>query len=184
MRAAIKFADFIDAMTRGIARLASALLLLLIALVFFNVAGRYVFGNPPIWMQELEWHLLVPIAMLGIIVLMAEGGHVRVDMLYDQLGPKVRCWIDFIAMMLGAAISLLFIKYAMGFVDSSFSLLEGSPDPGGLPGRWALKGFIPFAFGLLALQCLANAVRHAAALLDGSALLNSDQGSDKQQGTS
>nr|WP_319383579.1 TRAP transporter small permease subunit [uncultured Roseibium sp.] len=164
----LKFADLIDGMTRIISRVASALLLFMVGLVFFNVAGRYVFGNATVWMQELEWHLLVPIALLGIIVLMRENGHVRVDMVYDKLGTRTRRWIDLVSMLLGAAVSVLFIKYSMGFVDSSFSLLEGSPDPGGLPGRWLLKGFIPFAFGLLALQCLANAARHAASLRSGA----------------
>ena len=164
----LKFADLIDGMTRIISRIASALLLLMVGLVFFNVAGRYVFGNATVWMQELEWHLLVPIALLGIIVLMRENGHVRVDMVYDKLGRRAQRWIDLVSMLLGAVVCLLFIKYSVGFVDSSFSLFEGSPDPGGLPGRWLLKGFIPFAFALLALQCLANAARHAASLRSGA----------------
>ncbi|WP_051587778.1 TRAP transporter small permease subunit [Actibacterium mucosum] len=164
MTAALRFADFIDAMTRLISHIASVLLLALVALVFCNVAGRYVIGNAPVWMQELEWHLLVPTAMLGIVVLMLEKGHVRVDMLYDKMSPKARHWIDFVSMVLGAAVALLLIRYSTGFVENSFSLLEGSPDPGGLPGRWALKGFLPIAFALLALQCAANAIRSLNAI--------------------
>ena len=110
-------------------------------------------------MQELEWHLLVPVAMLGIVVLMFEKGHVRVDMLYEKMSPRLQHWIDFTSMVLGAAVALLLIKYSYGFVENSVSLLEGSPDPGGLPGRWVLKAFLPIAFALLALQCAANAVR-------------------------
>lgn len=159
MTAALRFADFIDAMTRIISQIAAALLLALVGLIFFNVAGRYVFGNAPIWMQELEWHLLVPVAMLGVVVLMLEKGHVRVDMLYEKMSPKLRHWIDFTSMVLGAAMAVLLIKYSYGFVENSFSLFEGSPDPGGLPGRWVLKAFLPIAFALLALQCAANAVR-------------------------
>ena len=157
----LKLADAIDGLTRLIGQIATALLIGLVALVFFNVAGRYVIGNAPVWMQELEWHLLLPIALLGITVLMQEKGHVRVDMLYDRFSVRTRSLIDMVSMLLGVMISVLFIKYSMGFVDSAFSVREGSPDPGGLPGRWLLKGFIPVAFGLLALQCLANAIRHA-----------------------
>ncbi len=159
MIAALRFADFIDAMTRIISQIAAALLLGLVGLIFFNVTGRYVFGNAPIWMQELEWHLLVPVAMLGVVVLMLEKGHVRVDMLYEKMSLRLKHWIDFISMVLGGIIAVLLIKYSYGFVDNSFSLLEGSPDPGGLPGRWVLKGFLPFAFALLALQCTANGIR-------------------------
>lgn len=160
MTFALRVADFVDALTRFFGRLASLLLIGLIALVFFNVAGRYVIGGAEVWMQELEWHLLLPIALLGITVLILEKGHVRVDMLYERFPDRFRHLINCISMLLGAMIGVLFIKYSAGFVDSSYSVLEGSPDPGGLPGRWLLKGFIPVAFGLFALQCLANAVRH------------------------
>lgn len=164
MTFALRLADRIDLVTRIVGRIASALLLAMVALVFFNVAGRYVIGTSPVWMQELEWHLLLPVALLGVTVLMLENGHVRVDMLYDRLSKRMQHSLDLASMLLGVVISLLFIKYSLGFVDSAFSIREGSPDPGGLPGRWLLKGFIPVAFGLLALQCLSNAIRHAAAL--------------------
>lgn len=164
MTFALRVADAIDRLTRIFGIIAAAALLGLVALVFFNVAGRYVVGTSPVWMQEFEWHLLLPIALLGMSVLMQENGHVRVDMLYERFSPRVQQALDLVSMLIGAGIALLFIKYSMGFVESAFSIREGSPDPGGLPGRWLLKGMIPFAFGLLALQCLANAIRHASTL--------------------
>lgn len=164
MTFALRLANIIDRVTKAGGMIASALLLAMVALVFFNVAGRYIIGTSPVWMQELEWHLLLPVALLGISVLMLENGHVRVDMLYDRFSKRTQQVLDLISMLFGVAIAVLFIKYSMGFVDSAFSIREGSPDPGGLPMRWALKGFIPVAFGLFALQCLSNAIRHAAAL--------------------
>jgi len=161
---ALAFADGIDRITKWAARLAAALLLALVALVFFNVFGRYVVGASPIWAQELEWHVMAPIALLGITVLMLERGHVRVDMLYDKLPVRARHALDLFSMLVGAVIAVLFIKYSAGFVESSWSLREGSPDPGGLPGRYVVKAMIPVCFGLFGLQCLANAVRHADAL--------------------
>ena len=164
MSAALRAAAAVDAVTRLAGRVATALLLALVALVFVNVGGRYVVGASPVWAQELEWHLMAPIALLGIAVLMMEGGHVRVDMLYDRMGPRARHALDLVSMLVGVVVSCLFIKYSAGFVDSAWSIREGSPDPGGLPARWALKAIIPAAFALVAAQCAANAVRHAAAL--------------------
>lgn len=164
MTAALRFADAVDRITQWASRLASALLLALIALVFFNVFGRYVVGGSPVWAQELEWHLMAPIALLGITVLLLERGHVRVDMLYDRLPMRAQNILDLISMLLGCVMAVLFIKYSTGFVDSAWSIREGSPDPGGLPARYVVKSMIPVGFGLFALQCLANAVRYAAAL--------------------
>jgi TRAP-type mannitol/chloroaromatic compound transport system permease small subunit len=38
------------------------------------------------------------------------------------------------------------------FTVNAFSIMEGSPDPGGIPFRFILKGCIPFGFTLLLLQ--------------------------------
>lgn len=164
MLLALKVADAIDALTRAVAKLAAALLLVLVALVFFNVFGRYIIGASPVWLQELEWHVMAPIALLGITVLMLEGGHVRVDMLYDRLSERAQHSLDLVSMLVGVMISILFIKYSQGFVDSAWSIREGSPDPGGLPARYVVKAMIPVAFALFGLQCAANAIRHLAAL--------------------
>ena len=164
MSALLRVADLVDAITRGAGRLAAALLLVLIALVFHNALGRYAFGGSAVWAQELEWHLLLVCALIGVTVLMLEHGHVRVDMLYERLPERVRHAFDAVSMLLGAAVALMLIRYSIGFVDSAWSTREGSPDPGGLPGRYLLKTAVPVLLGLLAAQCLANAVRHVAAL--------------------
>lgn len=169
MDRALAFADLIDRITRAAGKIAAALLLALVALVFFNVFGRYIIGASPVWAQEMEWHLMAPIALLGITVLMLERGHVRVDMLYDRLSWRAQQGLDLVSMLCGVVIAVLFIKYSSGFVDSAWSIREGSPDPGGLPARYVVKAMLPVAFALFALQCLANAIRHAAALARGEA---------------
>ena len=160
----LRLADAVDAATRLFGRLATAILLLLIALVGWNVFGRYIIGTSPIALQEAEWHLLAVVALLGISVLMLEKGHVRVDMLYDRLPVRWQHGLDLVSMIVGVVVSVLFVKYSAGFVGSAWSIREGSPDPGGIPGRYVLKAVIPAGFVLFGLQCAANAIRHAAAL--------------------
>ena len=46
------------------------------------------------------------------------------------------------------------------FVENAYYYLEGSPDPGGLPYRYLLKGSILVAFTLLILQGLAELLRN------------------------
>ena len=38
------------------------------------------------------------------------------------------------------------------FALNSFMIMEGSPDPGGIPFRFIVKGFIPAGFFLLLIQ--------------------------------
>ena len=160
----VRFADAVDALTRLCGRAAAALILVLVALVGWNVFGRYVAGGASIALQEAEWHLLAATALLGLPVLMQENGHVRVDMLYERLSPAAQHRLDLFSMLVGAAVCAMLIRYSFGFVGNAFSIGEGSPDPGGLPLRWLLKAGLPLGFALLGLQCLSNAVRHLAAL--------------------
>ena len=156
----IKLAGRIDRLTFLLGQIATASVLGLIALVFYNVIIRYLGGGSPIWLQELEWHIMAPAMLVGIVVLMREGGHVRVDMLYVRFSARMQHLFDFISMLIGTMISLLLIKYCQGFLESSWSVFEASPDPGGLSGRYILKASLPIAFAFLALQCFANAIRH------------------------
>ena len=45
------------------------------------------------------------------------------------------------------------------FFRNSFAVLEGSPDPGGIPARWALKGVIIVAFGIMVLQGISETIK-------------------------
>ncbi|MBX2856109.1 MAG: TRAP transporter small permease subunit [Rhodobacteraceae bacterium] len=169
MKTLLAHADAIDAVTRLFGKIATALLLVLIVLIGWNVGGRYIIGGSSVALQELEWHLLGPIALLGVTVLMLERGHVRVDMLFNRLPPRAQHMLDFVSMICGAVIAVMFIKYSVGFVESAWSIGEGSPDPGGLPARYILKATLPVGFALFGLQCLANAIRHLDALIGGEA---------------
>ena len=164
MKALLRLADLVDGLTGALGRLATALLLALVALVTWNALGRYALGGSAVWAQELEWHLLLIVALVGVSVLMREGGHVRVDMVHERLPPTARHALDFLSMLLGAVVAIVLIRYSSGFVESAWSTREGSPDPGGLPGRYLLKTLVPALLGLLAAQCLANAVRQLEAL--------------------
>jgi TRAP-type mannitol/chloroaromatic compound transport system permease small subunit len=44
------------------------------------------------------------------------------------------------------------ISTSWKFVGNSFSMLEGSPDPGGIPYRFIVKGTMTVGYALLLLQ--------------------------------
>ena len=133
----------------------------LVLVVGGNVLLRYVLGTGSVGFQELEWHLISPIALLGMSYGMRHGAHVRVDVLYDRLGPAVQAAIDTVAAILMGAMAVAMILLSLPYVQQSFGMMEGSPDPGGLPWRFALKAFIPLGFAILVLQALAQAMMSA-----------------------
>lgn len=142
----------IEALIDGVGRVTLVLALAMIALVATNVLLRYAFSVGSVWAQELEWHLLAAVILLGMSYSLQRGDNVRVDVFYADFKPRTKFYVNLLSGLLTMAIALIFIKLSWGYVMQSYSIGETSADPGGIPYRWAVKGLIPFGFGLLALQ--------------------------------
>lgn len=140
-------------------------LLALVLLVASNVILRYLFSLSPVGLQEMEWHLISPIALFGISYALKHRADVRVDFLYDRFQPRTRAAIDLASGLMTLAIGAIIAWLAVPYVIQSFNIGEGSPDPGGLPHRFLLKAFLPLGFGVLALQGLADSLRALKQLL-------------------
>ncbi len=152
-------ADAIDRFIDWIGRGTAWICFLMVVVVATNVILRYLFRIGPVSLQELEWHLLSPIALIGMSYALRHDDHVRVDILYDDFGPKLQEVIDLIVAIATVVISAILIKLSFNFVYQAYAIGEGSPDPGGLPHRFLLRAFIPLGFALLMLQALAQGIR-------------------------
>jgi TRAP-type mannitol/chloroaromatic compound transport system permease small subunit len=133
--------------------------LAMIGLVALNVLLRYAFSFGSVWAQELEWHLLAAMILLGMSYALQQGDNVRVDLFYAGFSARKKFIVDVVSVLLILIISLLFLKLSVAYVGQSYSINEQSPDPGGLPFRWAVKGLIPLGYGLLALQSFGALLR-------------------------
>ena len=168
MNAASRLAGAIEAVVDVFGRLAAGVGVVLVLLVAGNVFARYFFRTGTIWLQELEWHLIAPIALIGMSYTLLEGEQVRVDFLYDQMPKALRGVIEIVTGVLTILFAIIVVKLSLPFVEQAWRIGEGSPNPGGMPYRGVLKALIPFGFALLALQGLAHTVRHGVALLQRS----------------
>ena len=139
-------------------RLAAACGLVMVFVVAGNVLTRYGFNLSSVALQELEWHLVSPIALIGMSYAMQKGEHVRVDFLYARLPARWQAAVDLVTDFLVIGVAVTVVVLSLPYVQQSYGILEGSPDPGGLPYRWVLKAFIPLGFGLLGLQAASQAL--------------------------
>jgi TRAP-type mannitol/chloroaromatic compound transport system permease small subunit len=125
----------------------------LVMVVFVDVLMRYIFNTSFVFTQELEWHLFGFIFLIGAGYTLLHDGHVRVDIIYQRLGLKGRAWINFFGVLFFLIPGcLMVLTTSWKFTMTSFLMLEGSPDPGGIPFRFIIKGCIPAGFTLLLLQ--------------------------------
>jgi len=150
----------IDGLNDKIGHFISWLCTLLVLVVCYDVFTRYVLNISSVAVQELEWHLFAVIFLIGAAYTLKQDGHVRVDVFYSHMSPRKKAFIDlFGGLIFLIPFSLLVIFTSHGFVQMSWSVMETSPDPGGLPFRYLLKAMIPVGFVLVLLQGLALTLR-------------------------
>jgi TRAP-type mannitol/chloroaromatic compound transport system permease small subunit len=162
--AAARLAAWIDDFIDLVGRITSWLALILALVMGANVLLRYGFSLGRIWAQELEWHLLVPLTLFGMSYALRHGEHVRVDVLFASFSLRTKLIVDVIAAVLAMAFSALVIGLSLPYVMQSWSMSEGSANPGGIDYRYVVKAVIPISFALLFLQSLAQAIHFVSAL--------------------
>jgi TRAP-type mannitol/chloroaromatic compound transport system permease small subunit len=158
--AAEKLADGIDTFIDAIGRITAWSSFALALVMGGNVLLRYGFNTGSVWSQELEWHLMSPICLFGMSYALRHGEHVRVDVLFASYSQRNKYLVEFITALLSMVISLIIIKLSWAYVLQSWSIGEGTANPGGISGRYILKGLIPLGFALLFLQSLAQAIQY------------------------
>lgn len=164
MTAALKLAGAIDRVVDRVGS-ATAWLALGLALVMgANVLLRYGFSIGSIWMQELEWHILVPICVFGMSYALLHGEHVRVDVVFQYFTPRAKLAIDIATAIAGMLLSLIVLYLCIPYVWLSWSIGEGTANPGGIDYRYVVKGLIPAGFALLLLQFLSEAIKSGVKL--------------------
>ncbi len=145
----------------------------LVLLIVYDVLMRYVFNTTYTFIYELEWYLFAYVFLLGAAYAFKHDRHVRVDLFYANFKPRGKALVE----VLGTAVflipfCLLLILTSWKFTANSLVQGEGSPDPGGIPYRFLIKGAIPLGALLLLLQGIAHLLRHGLILAGRSDLLD------------
>lgn len=163
MTGAGRLADGIDWFIDLVGRIISWLALTVALVMGGNVLLRYGFSLSFIWAQELEWHLLVPLTLVGMSYALRHGEHVRVDVLFARFKDRTKLAVNVISAVIAMIFSALVIWLSLAFVAQSWSIGEGSPNPGGIGALYLMKAMVPLGFALLFLQSLAQAIQAAFA---------------------
>ncbi len=147
------YINFVDALSEKLGYIFAWCTLLLVLIVSYDVITRYLFRISSVAIQELEWHIFSLIFLGGAAYTLKKNEHVRVDVIYTLYSVKTKAWVNlFGSILLLIPFCLLIIWSSQNFVIMSFTINETSPDAGGLPARYLLKGFIPLSFFFLLLQ--------------------------------
>ncbi|HQY91545.1 TRAP transporter small permease subunit [Caldilinea sp.] len=177
MRSLLKVAHGIDRLSELLGKVSIYLILVLLAVGFYNVVARYIgrFIGQNLSsnrLLEVQWYLYSIIFLLIFAYNLKHDVNVRVDILYTKWGPKRRAWVDLLGtLLIIAPLAIIGIWMTINPVLQSWGLLpngtfgawELSGDPDGLP-RAPIKSLIIVAFALLLLQAIAQIIKYTALL--------------------
>jgi TRAP-type mannitol/chloroaromatic compound transport system permease small subunit len=159
------FSRAVDTLNRVIGRATVWLILGSLVISAGNAVMRKFFGLASNLWLEGQWHLsAAAILCAGGYVLLVDE-HVRVDVLSQRFGPRLRAWLDLAVLLLFVVPACALLVGLGGWLAlRAWRIGETSWHPGG-PLHWPVLLCIPLGFGLLGLQALSEAVKRASFLL-------------------
>ncbi len=169
MRHWLRLARGIDRLNDWIYAAIRWLVLAMIAVGAYNALARYAnrwtdVQLAPNALYDLQWYMFSLVFLLGAAYGLKHDVHVRVDVFYARLSPRLRAWVD----LFGTALfvipfSIVALVVSWPAVRNSWAIREASSDPGGLA-RYPIKTVILVCFILLLLQGVAIVIEKIALL--------------------
>jgi len=172
MKITVKFVRLMDSISEIFGEIAMYLVILTVAIGFYNVVARYVGKFIGVSLSsnvfiELQWYLYSLVFFLGFAYILKHDINVRVDFFYERFSKKVQSTINFWGNLLfmipfsimGIYVTINPVLYSWGRLpNGSWGTWEMSPDPSGLP-RAPIKSMIIVSFAVLTLQFVAEVIK-------------------------
>jgi tripartite ATP-independent transporter DctM subunit len=152
-------ARFSGALERGLGLAvdipAALLVLAEIAVLLAGVIARYVFHAPLVWGDELASILFLWLSMLGAVVALRRGEHMRMTALLSRAAPGTRALLDLIAIAASLCFMLMVLPHAWEYAAEEAIVTTPALE---ISNAWRAAA-LPAGFGLMILFALLRLVR-------------------------
>src|SRR4051812_22970940 len=92
--AAARFCRFADRLNHWVGEVVGASVILVSAMVIYEVTLRLLFGRSTTWSNEAMIYLSAMTYLLAGGYALMHHAHVRIDLVYAILSPRVQIWLD------------------------------------------------------------------------------------------
>ena len=165
MRAITAFMNGVTKLNDVVGRTVAYLILPIFAFLMLEVFLRYMFNSPTVWTNELTQMLFGAYAVLSGGYILAHRGHVNVDLLHSQFGPRVRAVIDIVGSVIFFIFILALLYFGYDMAQESVRSWETSYSAWNPP-IWPIKVAIPVGATLLLLQGIVKLLQDIAIALN------------------
>ncbi|MFV0678145.1 TRAP transporter large permease subunit [Variovorax sp. tm] len=147
-RAAIPWLETLNKALATLVEVPAALLVLAeVVVLLLGVTSRYVFHEPLVWSDELASILFLWLAMLGSIVALQRGEHMRMTAIVGKLDARKRAFLDLVAITAAAAFLAFVLHPAYEFAQDEVFVTTPAM---GIPNAWRASA-LPVGLGLMLL---------------------------------
>jgi TRAP-type mannitol/chloroaromatic compound transport system permease small subunit len=163
-----RFLLLIDRLNALVGRTFAWCILLLTAVVSFEVFSRYLFAAPTRWAFDASYMLYGTLFMMAGAYTLSRNAHVRGDFLYRTWRPRVQAWFDLVLYVLFFFPGIAAMVIAGGIeAERSWLLDERTNSPATAP-LAPFKTVIPLVGVLMLLQGIVEVIRCAHCIRDGA----------------
>lgn len=137
------------------------------AILIFEIFMRYALNSPTLWAHETTIFLCAISFVFGGLFCVSRDRHIRVVLVYDHVGPRIRRILDVVISILCAISAGFFAWASWQMVKRSWWTpggdirLEGTGSAWNPPTPALLKGFLFAVMIIMALQFVILAYNHA-----------------------
>jgi len=157
-KALVTYVRYIESMSTWLGKIMSFGIFVLLFILLFEAASRYIFNIPTPWSIELGLFVVGGYFFISGGYVLLRGGHVKMDAFYSRWSPKTRAIADLATFSLVAGYLIIFMLGGIG--DVAFSLRFGvTSDSSWSPPLAPIKIIITVGAGLLFLQAVAFFIR-------------------------
>lgn len=135
------------------------ILVVLIVTMVWEVIARYFFDAPTQWAFEMGYMLMGASFMLGIAITMQMRRHIRVDFIYDHVGPKKKAIIDLVGYFFLIPMLLWLTAGLWDYFHEAYRVGETSGESAWNPIIWPFKFSFVMGFIMLTFQTLVETLK-------------------------
>ena len=135
---------------------ASWLFLVIVATTAYEVAMRYVFNAPTIWVHEVAIALAATCFVIGGPVVHQRQQHISISVIYERLGPAAQRWARALSSLL-TLVFYLFLSYAA--TQQAWVALKAG-ETTGTALNWPIPAFLKTLFALAAVVLVLQTLGH------------------------
>lgn len=151
----------------GTEAVAAVLIVVEALLLLAGVVARYLLHSPLVWSDELASFLFLWLAMLGAVIALQRGQHMRLTVVVTMLPRWMGEWADALAALVVAAFVLLILHPSYDYAAEQWNILTPSLQ---IRGTYRAAGLLAGAILMLVFALLRVARRHSPLAILAAAL--------------